>query len=230
MTSFLQPLFQAIAQAKNEQQLRSHVVETGREYFLAKRCGVFFFDRIFLANTNLQKTMRLALSVDYNPVARYLVERHAPVDDGLLASPKTWRLICPRADHWHVMAGPIVSNGQLVGAVGFTREQIMPAFDSQNLIDLSALCLHLSTWAATLRFQPSQKLETDCLTSREVQIAQLVAQGRTNAEIGVELWITENSVKQALKRMFRKLEVSSRAQMTAHFVSTKFLLSSSIEK
>jgi len=25
-----------------------------------------------------------------------------------------------------------------------------------------------------------------------------------------ELWITENSVKQALKRMFRKLEVASR--------------------
>jgi DNA-binding CsgD family transcriptional regulator len=39
--------------------------------------------------------------------------------------------------------------------------------------------------------------------------------GRTNAEIGAELWITENSVKQALKRMFRKLDVSSRAQMVA---------------
>lgn len=112
------------------------------------------------------------------------------------------------------MAGPIVSSGQLVGAVGFTREQVMPAFDAQNLADLSALCLHLSTWTATVR-QPPQRLKTDCLTVREVQIAQLVAQGRTNAEIGVELWITENSVKQALKRMFRKLEVSSRAEMTA---------------
>lgn len=59
------------------------------------------------------------------------------------------------------------------------------------------------------------KLNTNCLTPREIQIAQLVAQGQTNAEIGVTLWITENSVKQALKRMFRKLEVSSRAQMVA---------------
>lgn len=154
MTNFLQPLFQAIAQAKDEQALRSQVVEKGREYFLAKRCGVFFFDRIFLANSNLQKTMQLALSVDYNPVARYLVERHAPVHDGLL-EPKTWRLICPRADHWHVMAGPIVSSSQLVGAVGFTREQVMPAFDAQNLADLSALCLHLSTWTATVRLTAS---------------------------------------------------------------------------
>ncbi|MBW4663352.1 MAG: LuxR family transcriptional regulator [Chroococcus sp. CMT-3BRIN-NPC107] len=223
MTSFLQPLFQVIAQSKNEHQLRSHVVETGREYFQAKRCGVFFFDRL-----NIPKTMQLALSIEYNPVVRYLVERHAPIHDGLVVSPKTWRLICPRADHWYVMAGPIVSSGQLVGAVGFTREQISPAFDDQNLADLSALCLHLSTWVATVRSQPPQKLESDFLTPRELQIAQLVAQGRTNAEIGVELWITENSVKQALKRMFRKLEVSSRAQMTAN-LHTRLLSSNSVE-
>jgi GAF domain-containing protein len=138
--TILQPLFQMIAQAKNEHQLRSHVVETGRGYFQAKRCGVFFSDRL-----NLSKTMQLALSVEYNPVVRYLVERHAPVHEGLLVSPKTWRLICPRADHWHVMAGPIVNKGQLIGIVGFTREQAMPAFNDQNLADLSALCLHVSS-------------------------------------------------------------------------------------
>jgi DNA-binding CsgD family transcriptional regulator len=110
------------------------------------------------------------------------------------------------------MAGPIVSYGRLVGAIGFTREQGMPVFDTQNLAD--ALCLHLSTWVATVRLQ-HQPLKSDRLTSREVQIAELVAQGRTNAEIGAELWITENSVKQALKRMFRKLKVSSRAEMVA---------------
>jgi len=53
------------------------------------------------------------------------------------------------------------------------------------------------------------------LAPREIQIAELVAQGLTNAQIGATLWITENSVKQALKRMFRKLEVSSRAEMVA---------------
>jgi DNA-binding CsgD family transcriptional regulator len=53
------------------------------------------------------------------------------------------------------------------------------------------------------------------LTPREAQIAELVAQGLTSAEIGAALWITENTVKQALKRMFRKLQVSSRAEMVA---------------
>jgi DNA-binding CsgD family transcriptional regulator len=49
----------------------------------------------------------------------------------------------------------------------------------------------------------------------------LVALGRTNAEIGSELWIAENSVKQALKRMFRKLKVSSRAEMVAQISTTQ---------
>ena len=59
------------------------------------------------------------------------------------------------------------------------------------------------------------RLSSSRLTSRELQIAELVAQGHTSAKIGTELWITENSVKQALKRMFRKLNVSSRAAMVA---------------
>jgi DNA-binding CsgD family transcriptional regulator len=143
-----------------------------------------------------------------------LLERHAPVHEALVVEPKTWKLICPRADHWHVMAGPIVSNGELVGVVGLTRQQGMPAFDSQNLTDLSALCLHISTWVTMARLQ-QPLLQTKRLTPREMQIASLVAQGQTNAEISAELWITENSVKQALKRMFRKLEVSSRAHMVA---------------
>jgi DNA-binding CsgD family transcriptional regulator len=211
----LQALFHAIAQAEDEQTLRSHISAEMSEYFSATRGGLFFFAQIPLVNSKLQKALQIALSPQHNPVARYLLEHHAPVHEGLVVEPKTWRLICPRADHWHVMAGPIVSNGQLVGAVGFTRGQGMDVFNSQNLTDLSALCLHISTWVTMARAQHPLLLQTERLTPREVQIASLVAQGQTNAEISAELWITENSVKQALKRMFRKLEVSSRTQMVA---------------
>jgi DNA-binding CsgD family transcriptional regulator len=119
------------------------------------------------------------------------------------------------------MAGPIVSHGQLVGVVGCTRVQSMPAFDTQNLADLSAICLHLSVWTKIVRSQ-HQPFKIDRLTPRELQIAELVALGRTNAAIGNELWITENSVKHALKRIFRKLEVSFRAAMVTQLcVTTK---------
>jgi DNA-binding CsgD family transcriptional regulator len=225
MTSSLQLLFEAIHQVKDKADLRARIVPKIGEHFAAKRWGIFFFDQLSLVDRNFQKPLQTALSIEHNPVLRYLVERHAPAHESLVTSPKVWAMICPRPDHWHVMAGPIVSNGQLIGVVGCTREQSMPAFDIQNLADLSAVCLHLSVWAATVRSQ-HQPLRSDLLTPRELQIAELVALGRTNAEIGTELWITENSVKQALKRMFRKLEVSSRAEMVAQLWATKPHISS----
>jgi DNA-binding CsgD family transcriptional regulator len=239
MTNPLQLLFEAINRVKDETDLRSSLAPKIGEYFIAKRVGIFFFDHLLavgaaspLENPKLQKALKVALSVEHNPVARYLAERHTPVHEGLVISPKTWAIMCPRPDHWHVMAGPIIDRGQLVGAVGCTRDKSMFAFDAQNLADLSAICLHLSVWTATVRFTQiaipkevqQQPLNPNCLTPRELQVAELVALGRTNAEIGNALWITENSVKQALKRMFRKLEVSSRAEMVAKLYSIQHQL------
>jgi DNA-binding CsgD family transcriptional regulator len=218
MTSSLQPLFTEIDRLKDERELRSQIVPKIGEHFATTRSAIFFFDRLSTLNPNLQNILKIALSVDLNPIARYLVEHHAPVHEGLVTSPQVWSAICPRADHWHVMVGPIVSRGKLIGVVGCTRNRSMPAFDSQNLTDLSGICLHLSIWATTAR-TAAPIFQIDKLTPRELQIVELVALGRTNAEIGRELWITENSVKQALKRLFRKLEVSSRAEMVAQIVS-----------
>lgn len=227
MSSPLKLLFEAIHQVESEQDLRSDIVPQIGEHFAATRRGIFFFDQLPLADRKLQNILDIALSIEHNPIARYLVEQHAPVHEALVTSPKAWKLICPRPDHWHVMAGPIIERNQLVGVVGCTREKSMPAFETQDLTDLSAICLHLSVWAATVRLQSASEriwqqkpFRTERLTPRELQIAELVALGRTNAEIGNQLWITENSVKQALKRMFRKLEVSSRAEMVAQIFAT----------
>ena len=216
MTS-LQLLFKEIHDCKNEADLRSHLAPKIGEYFAAKRSAFFFFDRL-ASDRRFQGLLDVALSIEHNPVARYLSERHTPVHEAMVTSPKAWSIICPRRDHWHVMAGPIVDRGKLIGIVGCTREKSMPAFDAQNLADLSAICLHSSVWATTVKQQ--QPIQTH-LTSRELEIAELVAVGKTNAEIGRSLWITENSVKQALKRMFRKLEVSSRAEMVTKVFTTK---------
>ena len=216
MKSQLQSLFQSINQAADEDELRSQVGPKIGEHFLATRSGIFFFDRILAAERNLnpalKKAVETVLSTERNPIARYLVEQHAPVHECLVTSPRAWQIICPRPDHWHVMAGPIVTKGQLVGVLGCTREKSQPAFNNQNLTDVSALCLHLSVWAATVRIQPSPKQSSHFvrnlsdsdttilsarLTPRERQIAELVSLGKKNAEVGAELWITENSVKQA---------------------------------
>jgi len=48
------------------------------------------------------------------------------------------------------------------------------------------------------------------LTERENEIARLAAQGLSNKEIGKHLYISENTVKTQLKRVFAKLGVNSR--------------------
>ena len=234
--SQLQGIFQIIGQAANEDELRSQVTHKIRKYFTTTRSGIFFFDSLLSANIKLpsalKKAAETALSTERNPIARYIAERHAPAHESLVSSPKAWQLVCPRPDHWHVMAGPIVTKGQLIGVLGCTREKSQSAFTHQDLADMSAVCMHLSTWATAMRIQQSSdSLENSLngnttplaarLTARERQIADLVALGKKNAEVGAELWITENSVKQALKKIFRKLEVSSRTEMAVQLSAEK---------
>ncbi|MEP0913858.1 LuxR C-terminal-related transcriptional regulator [Leptolyngbya sp. GB1-A1] len=220
----LQPLFQAIATAQDEAELRGAMMAKLGEYFAATRWGLSFLDQLPTVDENSPLMLKLALSLDYNPVLRYLVQRHSTVHEEMILPHGVWQSICPRADHGHVMAGPIVNQGQLVGGIAFTRHRDAPAFNADDLADLSALCLHLSTRLAELRSKPiiselassnATSSVEDRLTLREMQIAELVAQGLTNAQIGAALWITEHTVKQALKRMFRKLEISSRAELVA---------------
>ncbi|MEC4816972.1 MAG: LuxR C-terminal-related transcriptional regulator [Scytonema sp. PMC 1069.18] len=211
----LQTLFQAIAQAQDEEYLKQSMMAKMGEYFAAKRWKLSFLDQLPVIDEKSPDMLKRALSLDHNPVLRYLFQRHAAVHDEVILPPGVWQMICPRMDHGHVMVGPLVSNGQLVGSIAFTRHRNDPAFNADNVADLNALCLHFSTRLAALRSKSVFGLNCDRLTPREAQIAELVAQGLTNAEIGAVLWITENSVKQALKRIFRKLNVSSRAEMVA---------------
>jgi len=53
------------------------------------------------------------------------------------------------------------------------------------------------------------------LTAREAEVLRLVAAGRTNRDIAVELVISEHTVARHLQNMFTKLGVSSRAGATA---------------
>jgi DNA-binding CsgD family transcriptional regulator len=214
----LQSLLAEIQTASDEQELKQYVKIRVGEYFAAKRSALFFLKEMPLIDKNTPRIIKLAFSLEHNPVLRYLVENHAPVHEELLLPPGVWNNICPRGDHGHVMTGPIIGNGHLIGAVGFTRNREDSPFDSRNIADLTALSLHLSTWLTTKQLQTRELnspnyLVINKLTTRELQIAELVAQGLTNAEIGAKLWIQENSVKQALKRMFRKLGIASRAEM-----------------
>jgi DNA-binding CsgD family transcriptional regulator len=59
----------------------------------------------------------------------------------------------------------------------------------------------------------------DGLTEAERRIAQLVAEGRTNRDVAAALFLTEHSVETALSRIYRKLGVRSRAELTHRLAS-----------
>ncbi|MBW4555992.1 MAG: GAF domain-containing protein [Trichormus sp. ATA11-4-KO1] len=222
MPNSLHAVFQAIANVTNEPELRLALTDKISEHFGVQHWGIYLLDEQPTAEINPQAIP--AVCMESNPVGRYVVERHAPAHEQLILSPGDWKNFCSRHDHEHVMTGPIVCDGRLVGTLNLARDQGNPPFDADDLADLSALCLHLSAKLATLRAKPpniSNSLLASPLTARELEIAELVAQGLTNAEIGGKLWITQNSVKQALKRMFRKLGVSARTEMVAklHLIS-----------
>lgn len=53
------------------------------------------------------------------------------------------------------------------------------------------------------------------LTEREMQVLTGMSRGRSNAEIGKELFLSEDTVKTHARRLFRKLGAADRAQAVA---------------
>jgi DNA-binding NarL/FixJ family response regulator len=69
------------------------------------------------------------------------------------------------------------------------------------------------------RAASSMSSELDCLTRREREVLELLAQGLTNKEIAKALFITTNTVKRHLKAIFEKLDVHTRSAAAAKAVS-----------
>lgn len=235
MPSSLHPLFYAIATAPTEQALRFRVMDNINSYFGVQRWGISLmdpenrlvsFDAHGISDSFAERYQKYGVAVD--PVLKYVQKYHAPAHEELVLPKGTWKQsdlykrCCSTYDHEHIMTGPVLGQGQLIGTINFARVGYVPAFNQLDLSNFGAVCTHFSTRLAELRKRSAivPNLYFKRLTPREIEIANLVAKGLTNPEIGTELWISRNSVKQALKRMFRKLDVSSRTEMASKLRNT----------
>ena len=60
-------------------------------------------------------------------------------------------------------------------------------------------------------------LDFSVLTAQEIAVARLVAEGRTNKETGLELFIAAKTVQYHLTRIYSKLGISSRSELAARY-------------
>lgn len=60
------------------------------------------------------------------------------------------------------------------------------------------------------------------LTTREVEVITLIAQGRTNREIAAELYLSPNSIKTYVRTAYRKIGATSRSQAVAWAIHNGF--------
>jgi DNA-binding CsgD family transcriptional regulator len=239
----LHSLFQDIAIASTETELRFKLMDNLSQHFGVQRWGIYLVDEegnLISCDTHgvsdrfIERYQQIGKSID--PVLQYVRQYHVPAHEELVLPNRTWKQsqlyqqCCIEGGHEHILTGPIVGHGKLIGTINFARVGNTPAFNTRDLNKLAAVCLHVSACLANLRSQRSRDTivynsERLLLTQREIQIANLVARGMTNAEIGRELWISSNTVKGALKRMFCKLDVTCRTEMVAKLQSSICVIS-----
>lgn len=62
----------------------------------------------------------------------------------------------------------------------------------------------------------ADRVSGDALSTREIEVLQRIAAGKSNKEIGAELFISEGTVKTHVKSIFSKLDVVSRTEAVAN--------------
>jgi DNA-binding NarL/FixJ family response regulator len=89
---------------------------------------------------------------------------------------------------------------------------------TRSMVLLSALREALQGKPAAdpaIALQASSPSGGEELSAREINVLRFVAEGESNARIGVRLSITEHAVKARIKRILRKLDAQARAHAVA---------------
>jgi DNA-binding NarL/FixJ family response regulator len=77
----------------------------------------------------------------------------------------------------------------------------------------------LQAMAKRTRFEPVSASGIKLLTAREAEVAALVAEGFRNREISARLNLSAHTVKNYLYRVYEKLGISSRVELTTHVLA-----------
>lgn len=112
------------------------------------------------------------------------------------------------------------------GAIGYLVKKIEPEELFARLRGIAQGEAPISRVMAGRILREFARVDTDgpppdstrSLTPREREVLQLVTRGMTNKEIGAQLHIAENTVKNHLRNILEKLHLQNRAQAAAYAV------------
>ena len=95
------------------------------------------------------------------------------------------------------------------------RVQLGTAFDMFTEMGAGGFAAQAGAGLAATGERPRKRsVETmRTLTPQEAQVARLVAQGGTNREIAAELFFSPATVDYHLRKLYQKLEITSRTQL-----------------
>ncbi len=94
----------------------------------------------------------------------------------------------------------------------------------QSLISPSMASKLLNEFAAMVKRRDERtQVPGPRLTERELEVLKLVAKGMNNRDIGAELFISENTVKNHVRNILEKLHLHSRMEAVVYAVREKLL-------
>lgn len=153
-----------------------------------------------------------------DPLLAEATLRRAPVHNRLLFPGNAWenhpfhRTNSARFGTVHYLVLPILGETSVIGAVHLCRGRHGRAFTDTDLhfgaITAARLALAFIARERSVRDLPR-------LPVRELQVARLAADGMNNLEIALRLGLARETVKKTLRRAYLRLEVRSRAQLSA---------------
>jgi DNA-binding CsgD family transcriptional regulator len=119
----------------------------------------------------------------------------------------------------HEAAGDTFGRGRALLALGVARRRTKQKRAAREALEAAAETfdeLGAARWAARAREELGQiggRTQSDGLTPSERRVADLVAQGRTNAEVAATLFLAERTVASHLTHIYAKLGVRSRTEL-----------------
>lgn len=157
-------------------------------------------------------------------LARYPLERPDLVlmdvrMPGLGGLEATRRLVAAHPEAAVLMLGSAEDREQVAVAVSAgARGYLLKDVSHEELCAALAHAVGLAGLVGRPARRPPPRLvptEGPALTERELQVLTGMSQGKSNGQIGKDLYLSEDTIKTHARRLYRKLEVNDRAQAVA---------------